>query len=192
MHSASVHYTLPVHTRVESWVVAHDELTTKDAKTTSASKAKWLEFDDKTTAGIPGMLPLVLDLPIRFTQEPDANDRLEGIFTNARGWLRGWELPEQEEERLKNETSAELDLYRRPTYLYIETRSQNEALDLIDGKRIYRLRCHCKPWNAYGQVPVKRFGFPIVPDFGGTAHAYCGTSLEACIGDLLDLSLIHI
>ena len=35
-------------------------------------------------------------------------------------------------------------------------------------------------------MPVKRFGFPIVPDFGGTAHAYCGTSLEACIGDLLD------
>ena len=168
------------------WVVAHDELTTKDAKTTAASKAKWLEFDDKTTAGIPGMLPLILDLPIRFTMEPDANDRLKGIFTNARGWLRGWELPEQEEERLKNETSAELVLYRRPTYLYIETRSQNEALDLIDGKRIYRLRCHCKPWSAYGQVPVKRFGFPIVPDFGGTAHAYCGTSLEACIGDLLD------
>ena len=25
-----------------------------------------------------------------------------------------------------------------------------------------------------------------VPDFGGTAHAYCGDSLSACIGDLLE------
>ena len=97
-------------------------------------------------------------------------------------------MQEQEDERVKNETAAELVLYRRPIYLYIETRSQDEALDLIDGKRIYRLRCHCKTWHldANKQVEVRRFGFPIVPDFGGTAHAYCGSSLDACIGDLLD------
>ena len=35
---------------------------------------------------------------------------------------------------------------------------------------------------------VQRFGFPIVPDFGGTAHAYCGSTLVACIGDLLQWS----
>ena len=28
-------------------------------------------------------------------------------------------------------------------------------------------------------------GFPLVPDFSGTAHAYCGSTLEAAIGDLL-------
>ena len=36
------------------------------------------------------------------------------------------------------------------------------------------------------QVEIKRYGFPIVPDFGGTAHSYCGDSLSACIGDLLE------
>ena len=30
-----------------------------------------------------------------------------------------------------------------------------------------------------------RYGFTIVPDFGGTAHSYCGSTLDACIGDLL-------
>ena len=44
---------------------------------------------DRETAGIPGLLPLVLDLPVRFTQEPARGDRLKGVFTNARGWLRG-------------------------------------------------------------------------------------------------------
>ena len=32
---------------------------------------------------------------------------------------------------------------------------------------------------------IMRYGFPIVPDFGGTAHAYCGGNLDAEIGDLL-------
>ncbi|MEC8877901.1 MAG: hypothetical protein VX554_01825, partial [Candidatus Thermoplasmatota archaeon] len=36
-----------------------------------------------------------------------------------------------------------------------------------------------------GNVKILRYGFPIVPDFGGTAHAYCGTTLDACLGDLL-------
>eukprot|EP00973_Karenia_brevis_P093221 12416270-Karenia_brevis.AAC.1 len=35
-------------------------------------------------------------------------------------------------------------------------------------------------------VRIRRYGFPIVPpDFGGTAHAYCGTTMAAGIGDLL-------
>ncbi len=32
---------------------------------------------------------------------------------------------------------------------------------------------------------VKRFGFPLVSDFGGAAHAYCGTTMDAALGDLL-------
>ena len=67
--------------------------------------------------------------------------------------------------------------------------SANPSLELIDGRRIYTLRQHRKPWYKDGearQVEVQRFGFPIVPDFGGTARSYCGSSLDACIGDLLD------
>ena len=186
----ALHFARSHRSRV-LWVLAHDDVVVaKDGKksATSAAKSSWLTYDDRKTAGVPGMFPLILDLPVRFTQEPDTNDRLKGVFTNARGILRGWDLPEQEAARLRDEDGAELVLYWRPTYLYIEMRSQNEALDLIDGKRIYRLRCHCKPWHldANKQVEVRRFGFPIVPDFGGTAHAYCGTSLDACVGDLLD------
>ena len=32
------------------------------------------------------------------------------------------------------------------------------------------------------------YGFPVVPDFGGTAHAYCCSTLNACLGDLLPWS----
>ena len=33
---------------------------------------------------------------------------------------------------------------------------------------------------------VKRRGFRVVPDFAGTAHAYCGETLSECKGDLLE------
>ena len=86
------------------------------------------------------MFPLILDLPIRFSFEPERNDRLKGVFTNARGWLRGWDLTPEEEKRVSEATEAEVVLYQRPTTLYIEMASANEALELMDGKRIYRLR----------------------------------------------------
>ena len=57
----------------------------------------------------------------------------------------------------------------------------------IDGKRIFTLTIQARRWtlDKAGNVKILRLGFPIVPDFGGTAHAYCGTTLDACLGDLL-------
>ena len=34
-------------------------------------------------------------------------------------------------------------------------------------------------------VKIIRYVFPVVPDFGGTAHAYCGATMAATLGDLL-------
>ena len=40
--------------------------------------------------------------------------------------------------------------------------------------------------DKFQQAPVRRRGFQLVPDFAGTAHAYCGETLEKCKGDLLE------
>ena len=80
-------------------------------------------------------------------------------------------------------------LQERPKALYIEMVNPHPDLELIDGRRIYVLRQLWKPWYKDGdtrQVQISRCGFPLIPDFGSTAHAYCGFSLDACIGDLLD------
>eukprot|EP00973_Karenia_brevis_P071825 9980966-Karenia_brevis.AAC.1 len=56
-----------------------------------------------------------------------------------------------------------------------------------NGKHIYTLTIQAKQWalNVDNNLRIRRYGFPIVPDFGGTAHAYCGATMEAAIGDLL-------
>jgi hypothetical protein len=134
------------------------------------------------------LLPLVQDLPIQFTDTPDKASREKGVFKNARGWLRGWELDPEEAERIKKMPhEPEIVLKRRPRKLFIEMQSASKDLPLVNEKRIYTLLAKPKEWSLDGQgnVKITRYGFSIVPDFGGTAHFYCGTSLDACIGDLL-------
>ena len=137
-------------------------------------KEKWLQKHDRDTGGIPGLLPLVLDLPIRFTEALNKQAREQGVFKHARGWLRGWELPAQEISRLEHLDDEEVVLYSRPLKLFIEVATATEKMPLIDGKRIFELRVQRKPWSLdnAGALKIIRFGFSAVPDFGGTAHAY--------------------
>jgi hypothetical protein len=174
------------------WVTAHDVCRAKDDSKIQGERAEqqkeaWLQLPVGRTSGIPGLFPLVHDMPVRFTDAPDKEARLKGVFKNARGWLRGWELEAAEAERVGQLEDPEVVLQRRPKRLFIETESASKDLPLVNGKRIYVLTMRPKPWSldGGGNVQIVRYGFPLVPDFGGTAHFYCGTSLDACIGDLL-------
>ena len=82
----------------------------------------------------------------------------------------------------------EVVLKHRPKRLFIEmVESTSKELPLVHGKRIYTLTVRPKEWSidGHGNVQVIRYGFPIVPDFGGTPHANCGSILGAEIGDVL-------
>ena len=132
-------------------------------------------------------MPCVLDMPVRFTDSPNASAKKQGVYKNSRGWLRGWKLPEAEAQRVDGLTDPEVVLQHRPVELQIEVVTATKLMPLIAGKRIYTLKMTARRWTLGkgGAVKVLRYGFPIVPDFGGTAHAYCGTTLDACLGDLL-------
>ena len=81
----------------------------------------------------------------------------------------------------------ELVLQHRPLKLYVEIPTGTKSMPTVDGRKIYTLTVQVKPWSLdkAGAVKIQRFGFPIIPDFGGTAHAYCGSTLPAALGDLL-------
>ena len=173
------------------WVTAYDKVVTGSLATTQdreeTRKEHLLEYHDRFTGGIPGLLPLALNLPVRFTEHINSGAREMGIFKHTRGILREWEITEDEAKRIEGLTDWEVVLWRRPTKLYIEVPTGTRLMPTIGGRKIYTLTCQVKPWSLdkAGAIKIKRFGFPIVPDFGGTAHAYCGSTLDAAIGDCL-------
>ena len=140
-------------------------------------RQRWLELHDKQTNGLGGLLPLVKEMPLRVTT---TLDRDRAVFKNSRAKLLGWTLPAEEEERILPLDDPEIVLTRRPLSLEIEVETH-------DAPVTYTLKPQVRVWSRDRErnATVRRVGFPVVPEFGGTAHAYCGTTLESCLGDLL-------
>ena len=80
-------------------------------------RQQFLHLHDKKTAGIMGLFPAVLNLPVSLTQTEDAS---VGAVKNARGTLVGWTLPEVEAARLQTLTDHEVVLEQQPTQLLIK------------------------------------------------------------------------
>ena len=115
-------------------------------------KEEWLMLPNARTSGVPGLMPLVQELPVRYTDTPDKAAREKGVFKNARGWLRGWELDEAEQQRLReNVDDKEVVLKERPRKLFIEPESAHKDLPLVNGKRIYTLTMKPNEWSLDGQ-----------------------------------------
>ena len=146
---------------------------------------KWLERHDRDTAGIMGILPLVMHCVYRLSDHKDIEG---GAMKNSRARLVGWELDATEEARIRDLEENEIQLLVQPTALHLEVFTANKKFRSVLGSNILRLKPEKKVWSRDGasKAPVSRKGFQIVPDFGGTAHAYCGESLDAAIGDLLE------
>jgi hypothetical protein len=91
------------------WVIAHDRILVKGSDTSAIAmerrQDRFLELHDRDTAGIMGMLPLVLDMPMRFTY---TENRTEGVFQHSRGILCGWILTDREKERIQQLDEPEI------------------------------------------------------------------------------------
>ena len=148
---------------------------------------RWLEIHERQTAGIPGLLALVLNLPIRSTISVHADILVKEDFKNAHGWLRGWTLPPEEEERRIPIQGPEVVRRQRPMSLWIEVRTATSKMPEVIEKCNFDLRLASKQWTVdqASRMKIIRHGFPIVPDFGGTPHANCGSILDAEIEDVL-------
>ena len=170
------------------WIAAHDKVACKGGgasvgSVTEARKQYYLQLHDGKTGGIPGIFPCLINLPVKFT---DSLRRDLGIFKHAKGILRGWEFTEEEAARVALIEAPEIVLKNWPRKLFIEVPKAFDTLPLTNGKKIFVLQPQMKPWAlGSGGLKLQRYGFPLVPDFGGTAHAYCGETLDAALGDLL-------
>ena len=82
----------------------------------------------------------------------------------------------------------EIMLSRMPDALHLEISGATKHLQTPLANGMLRLTPQNRIWSrdGKGNAKVRRRGFEVVPDFGGTAHAYCGDSLQTAIGDLLE------
>ena len=144
----------------------------------------WLQFHDKLIAGIVGLLPLIVGLSVRFTA---SESREEGVFKYARGVLLGWDLEDSEKRRVNESCEAEIVLALRPKCLFIRVQGATSSMPDTYGKGVFVLKARTHVWtrDKAGNVKVQRTGFPIVPDFSGTAHSYVGATLDADVTDCL-------
>ena len=131
------------------WIVARDWLVASgDEKLTPERveklRSQFLHLHDKKTAGIMGLFPIVLNLPVRFTQTEDAS---VGAVKNARGTLIGWTLPEVEAARLQNLAEEEVVLEQRPIQLLIKLKSPTGTIESAYGDDVYVMRPRVRMWS---------------------------------------------
>jgi hypothetical protein len=145
-------------------------------------KEQWLQLHDQQTSGIMGLLPLVKGMPIRFT---NSIDRERGVFKHARGVLVGWELQNLDFETLQKSANEEHVLEFTPKRLFIQMPKTfgDEDTDRTKEDNVFILKPVRRLWyvDKGSTLGVSRFGFEILPDFGGTAHGYCGSTLQAAL-----------
>ena len=88
-HLRSVHFARARQQHL-LWIVAHDKLLNHDRPVrpgqTETRRERWLEYHERFTNGIPGLLPLVLDLPVRFTDSPNPEAKEFSIYKYTRGF----------------------------------------------------------------------------------------------------------
>ena len=139
------------------------------------ARQRWWQLHDQQTSGIPGLFPLLQDLPVQFTSTYAREDR---IFKFSRGRIWGWELQPLDAAIVEGSKHPELVLQRLPKITYVEV--TDAAFDQQDGvpAGVYPV----KPRNVYwsrdkaGNAKVRRTGFVLVPSFSGTAHSYTGAT----------------
>ena len=130
------------------------------------------------------MLPLVRGLPMRLTEH---FHKPGGAFKHSKVILKDWELDRAEEERIQTIEDNEIRLEKQPIALHLYLETATKYLKTTGTEKTFRLPLVTKVWSrdSDNNARVRRKGFQIVPDFGGTAHAYCGESLEKSIGRFL-------
>ena len=107
-------------------------------------RSQFLHLHDKKTAGIMGLFPAVLNLPVRITQTEDAS---VGAVKNARGTLIGWTLPDMEAARVQGLTEQEVVLEQRPVQLLIKLKSPTGKLKSAYGDNVFVMKPRIRVWS---------------------------------------------
>ena len=182
---AKTHNTQILWVQAEDFPVEGKQLTTLSPDELNKKRKDFLRRSDDKTGGIMGLFPLVYGLPVALTHQLDKERRM---LKHTQATVTGWTLHADDLQAVRNNpTAEEIMLKHHPLKIYV-TKKNSE-----DMKQHYNL-----PPNVYAVAPrgenwhldqakslwLRRFGFPLRPDFAATVHAVTGDELEAAIANI--------
>jgi hypothetical protein len=117
------------------WVQAEDFMNSMifadlSAEEKREKKRRWLrpDYHARRTGGIPSLFPMVFDLPVRLNNADygakQKELKLHGVYNQARGRLRGWELHDEDLALLDRNAEAEVVLRHLPKRIFVEMESK--------------------------------------------------------------------
>ena len=163
--------------------IARDDVT-RSAEALRNAKKRWLLYSDDKTAGLPGLFPLVGELPMRWT---DTEDFEHNACKHAPCTLVGWTLEDMDLQKVQSSQDSEVVLSTLPKWLYVKIPGATWHWDECLPPGVMPVKAKTATWDRMppNQAYVRRTSFPLVPNFAATAHSVTGRTLDVLIADLL-------
>ena len=158
------------------WSVASDKASTEALQAQDCSKEakrKWLQYHDRRTGDLCGLLPLAIGMPVALTDHVDRSpDKL--LLRGTRGHVHSWVWQENN---------------NMPDVVYVKFADAQWQLAGTPEPGIYPLRPVTEDWYLdHGRdnpvLKVKRTQIQLTPAFAITAYNSQGKTLPAALLDL--------
>jgi hypothetical protein len=173
------------------WVIAEDKPLHRDLTSLAPAdlhrrKQQWMTLHDQQTSGVMGLQPLAEGMPLRITSTIH-DQRDKNLFKNTRVRLVACKLHPADELRLQACHESELILQHMPEKVFVRVPGAKWIKYPKLGAGVVDLKPKLVTWalDKDFSVCVKRRGFPIASDFGGTVHSFVGSTLPAGLVDCL-------
>ena len=141
------------------------------ASQTCAYILRWLQYHDRGTNNLPGMLPLAIGMPVALTEHLDRGKQL---LRGSVGHVHSWQWNDND---------------RRPSTVYVKFPEAEWMLDGINELGVYPIRPVKREWYLdHGRdrptLKVQRTQVPLTPAYAMTTHSSQGKTLKAVLLDM--------
>ena len=133
-----------------------------------------------------GFMPLAINLPMSFTQQLDKQRK---ILKHTECTVSGWTLHPDDVQMVANSTAPEVILAHLPLKIYVKKSGMEQMPQHFNlPPQVYAVSSKGVNWELRMKsgLWIRRFGFPLRPDFASTVHAVTGSELDAAIVNLGD------
>ena len=171
------------------WVMAQDRISSKALAIDpdlGRRKVEFLQFTDRTTGNLSGLVPLVPGMPVFLTEHVDRSPEY-GLLKGTRCILQDWVL--HEEEVQDNAEEEEVMLTCMVPCALVSVPGASWHLEGMPHPGWYPIRPVAKEWfvdreKLHPKLKITRRQLPLCPAFAATANFAQGQNLGRVLADV--------